>query len=93
MEIDRSPVAALNRAIAVANVHGLKAGIAVLDAISGREKLGSYHLLYAVRGDFEAQLGHYAAAAELFARARQLADTKSEQTFLEKRLSVGRAIR
>ena len=93
MEIDRSPVAALNRAIAVANVHGPKASIAVLDAISDREKLESYHLLYAMRGDFEAQLGHYAAAAELFARARQLADTRSEQTLLEKRLSVGLAIR
>jgi len=43
-------------------------------------------LLYAVLGDFEAQLGRWAAAADFFQRALQLAETKSEQAFLEKRL-------
>lgn len=93
VEIDNSPVVALNRAIAIAHVHGPAAGIAAVEAIRGHEKLESYHLLYAVRGDFEERLGRYSAAAESFERARQLADTKSEQDFLEKRLRACRAAR
>jgi RNA polymerase sigma-70 factor (ECF subfamily) len=91
LEIDSSPVVALNRAIAVANVRGPAAGIEAVNAICDREKLGSYHLLYAVLGDFEVRLGRLAAAAEFFQRAAELADTKSERTFLEKRLRACRA--
>ena len=86
VEIDASPVVALNRAIAVANVHGPAAGNEAINAIRDREKLESYYLLYAVLGDFEMQLGRWSAAAESFQRALELADTKSEQAFLEKRL-------
>ncbi len=86
VEIDDSPVVALNRAIAVANVSGAAAGLAAVHAIRGREKLESYHLLYAVQGDFEFRLGRKLAAAGFFQRALKLAETKSEQAFLEKRL-------
>ncbi|HZJ17445.1 MAG TPA: sigma-70 family RNA polymerase sigma factor [Chthoniobacteraceae bacterium] len=91
VELDASPVIALNRAIAVANVHGPATGIAAVSAIRDREKLESYYLLYAVLGDFEVRLGRRAAAAEHFQRALELADTKSEQAFLEKRLRDCRA--
>lgn len=86
VKIDGSPVAALNRAIAVAHLHGPAAGIAAIEAIRDRDKLESYHLLYAVRGDFEARLGNRAAAAESFQHALRLAGTKSERAFLEERL-------
>jgi RNA polymerase sigma-70 factor (ECF subfamily) len=86
VEIDASPVIALNRAIAVANVQGPADGIEAVNAIRDREKLESYYLLYAVLGDFEVQLGRLGPAAEYFQRALELADTKSEQAFLEKRL-------
>lgn len=86
VELDASPVVALNRAIAVANVRGAAAGIAAVEGIASREKLESYHLLYAVLGDFEARLGRTAAARAHFQRALQLAETSSERTFLEKRL-------
>jgi RNA polymerase sigma-70 factor (ECF subfamily) len=92
VEIDGSPVIALNRAIAVANVHGPTAGIAAVNTIPDRAKLESYHLLYAVLGEFEMRLGRKTAAASFFQRALQLADTKSEQAFLEKRLRDCRAV-
>jgi RNA polymerase sigma-70 factor (ECF subfamily) len=85
-EINRSPVVALNRTIAVANVHGPAAGIAAVRAIEDREKIETYHLLHAVLGDLEAQLGQRDAAADHFRRALALADTTSERAFLEKRL-------
>jgi len=83
--LDPSPVIALNRAVAVANVHGPKAGIEALEAIDGNQ-LTSYHLLYAVRGEFEHQLNNFPAAAANFRKALALTDLKSEESFLSNRL-------
>lgn len=86
MELDGSPVVALNRAVAVANVHGPKAGIEAVEAIQGASQLSSYYLLYAVLGEFEKQLNNFQAAIDNFRKALQLTDLASEQSFLSKRL-------
>jgi RNA polymerase sigma-70 factor (ECF subfamily) len=86
IEFDDSPVVALNRAVAVANVHGPEAGLQTVRAIRDREKLASYYLFYAVIGELEMRLNNYEAAAEQFRRAFELAETKSERAFLLKRL-------
>ena len=88
VEIDDSPVVALNRAVAVANVHGPKAGVEALEAIQNRGKLSSYHLLYAIRAELEIRLNHRETAVEFFRKALELAETKSERTFLTKRLKA-----
>jgi RNA polymerase sigma-70 factor (ECF subfamily) len=85
VELNDSPVVALNRAIVVANVHGPEAGFDAVDAIPGREKLESYYLLYAVLGEFEARMNDPLAAAGYFRKSLELAETKSEQLFLAKR--------
>jgi len=86
IEIDDSPVVALNRAIVVANVHGPKAGLDAVAGIAHREQLNSYYLLYAALGAFEAKLNHAQAAADHFRKSLELAQIKSEQKFLEQRL-------
>jgi RNA polymerase sigma-70 factor (ECF subfamily) len=86
MEFDDSPVVALNRAVAVANVHGAKTGLEAVRAIRDGKKLDSYYLLYAVIGELEMRLNNREAAAEQFRRAFELAETKSERAFLLKRL-------
>ena len=88
MEFDDSPVVALNRAVAVANVHGPKAGLEAVRAIRGREKLDTYHLFYSVIGELEMRLKHHEAAAQEFRKAFELAETKSERAFLLKRLQA-----
>jgi RNA polymerase sigma-70 factor (ECF subfamily) len=88
VQIDDSPVVALNRAVAVANVHGTKAGIEAVEAIRNRAKLATYYLLYAVLGEFEVQLNRGENAAAYFRRALELADTKSERQFLTKKLKL-----
>ena len=85
VQFDDSPVVALNRAVAVANVHGPGAGLEAVAGIQNREKLDSYYLLYAVLGEFQAQLNDPRAAAGYFRKSLQLAETKSEQRFLSKR--------
>jgi RNA polymerase sigma factor (sigma-70 family) len=84
--INPSPVVALNRAVALAKVNGPRAGIEAIEAIQMREELESYYLLYAVLGEFEAQLHHVEAAAAHFKKASQLAEVKSERVFLSKRM-------
>src|SRR5947199_7685253 len=88
VEFDDSPVIALNRAVVVANIHGPGAGLDAVAAIQGREKLDSYYLLYAVLGEFEAQLNDPLSAAGYFRRSLQLAESKSEQVFLSKRFQA-----
>lgn len=83
---DDSPIIALNRAVAVANMQGPKAGIEAVEAIRNRAQLDSYYLLYAVLGDFEARLENFAAAAGYFRQARELTELKSEQLFLWNRI-------
>src|SRR5215217_4845379 len=53
IEFDASPVVALNRAVAVGNVHGPKAGLEAVRPIRDSRTLNSYYLLYAVVGEFE----------------------------------------
>src|SRR5437762_9018756 len=56
LELDNSPVIALNRAVAVANVYGPQAGIDAVAEIHKANQLNSYYLLYAVLGAVEKQL-------------------------------------
>jgi RNA polymerase sigma factor (sigma-70 family) len=88
IEFDNSPIIALNRAVAVANVFNPAAGIAAVEAIRNRSQLDSYYLLYAVLGDFEAQQANYPAAAAYFRQALDLTPHKSEQLFLAKRIQA-----
>jgi RNA polymerase sigma factor (sigma-70 family) len=86
MEFDDSPVVALNRAVAVANVRGPKAGLHALQQIRDRKKLDSYYLLYAVIGELQMRLNNHKLAAEQFRKSFELSETKSERAFLLKRL-------
>ncbi len=86
MKFDGSAIIALNRAVAIAEVHGPQAGIEAVSAIKNLKSLGSYYLLHAVLGEFESRLNHSGTAAGHFKKALQLAEIKSEQVFLAKRL-------
>lgn len=86
VELDHSPIVALNRAVAVSHVHGPAAGMSAVKSLRDRRELQSYHLLYAILGEFEAQLHHPEAAAAYFRRALKQTTIASEQHLLQKRL-------
>lgn len=79
-----SPVAALNRAIAVGRVHGAQAGLDALVVVQG---LDAYLSLHTAHGAFAAELGQSQAAIAHFRRALALATLPSERTFLERRIA------
>jgi RNA polymerase sigma-70 factor (ECF subfamily) len=91
MEYDDSPVVALNRAVALANVRGPQEGLKAVRAIRDRDKLSAYYLFYSVIGELEMRLNNREAAAEQFRKAFELAETKSERAFLLKRLQQCRS--
>ncbi|MDB6036572.1 MAG: sigma factor, subfamily protein [Verrucomicrobiales bacterium] len=86
IRIDDSPVVALNRAVALARVHGPRAGIEAVECIRRPQSLESYYLLYAVLAEFESQMSDYQAAIGHLRKALQLTAQSSEQTFLSAKL-------
>ena len=81
-----SPVTEMNRAVAVAQVHGAQAGLDVLDNIPQRSALEGNHLYHAMRGTFAAELGQTAAAVAHFRQASKLALLPVERDFLARRI-------
>ena len=93
MGVDASPVIALNRAVALANVHGPQEGLKAVLAIRDRDKLAAYYLFYSVIGELEMRMNNRESATEQFRKAFDLAETKSERAFLLKRLQQCRDAR
>ncbi len=85
-EIDRSPVIALNRAVAISNVRGPPAALDAVTAIGSHESLNAYYLYHAVQAHLRYALGDFQKAAIGFRRAAELTNVTSEQLFLRRRL-------
>jgi RNA polymerase sigma-70 factor (ECF subfamily) len=81
MALAPTPVVALNRAVAVAEVDGPAAGLALVDGLD----LGHHHLFHAVRADLLRRLGRRAEAASAYDAALELVRSGPERTFLEGR--------
>jgi RNA polymerase sigma-70 factor (ECF subfamily) len=83
-----SPVVALNRAVAIAKVHGPAVGLAAIAPLERDRHLRRYHLLLAVRGQLLMELGRPADAAEAFRAALECECSEPERRFLERRMQV-----
>lgn len=81
-----SSVVSLNRAVAVAMVHGPQAGLEIVNGLAEAGDLEGYHLLHAARADLLRRLGSLAEAAESYRRALALATNESERGYLDRRL-------
>jgi len=91
-ELWPSPVAELNRAVAVGMAYGPARGLAVADALTAERQLETYPLLPAVRGDFLADLGRHAEAQQEFERAAALTRNERERAvFLDRAATAARA--
>jgi len=88
--LDPTPIVALNRAVALAEVQGPAAGLAAVDNLSS-SGLDSYHLLHAARADLLRRLGRGAEAGAAYATARSLTSNPVEQAFLDTRRAALRS--
>lgn len=80
--LTRSPIAELNRAVAISMAIGPAAGLTVTDGLRDVPALRNYHLLPTVRGDLLSKLGRSAEARAEFNRAAALTSNKAERTHL-----------
>jgi RNA polymerase sigma-70 factor (ECF subfamily) len=78
---DPSPVVALNRAVAVAEIDGPATALALVDALD----LGTYHIFHAIRADLLRRLGRDVEAAMAYETAIRLTDNAAERDFLRRR--------
>jgi RNA polymerase sigma-70 factor (ECF subfamily) len=83
LRVSRSPVVALNHAVAVAESGNPEHGLSLIDAVEGLEQ---YHLLHAARADLLRRLGRPVEAQVSYRRALELTRNPAERSFLERRL-------
>jgi RNA polymerase sigma-70 factor (ECF subfamily) len=76
-----TPVVALNRTVAFAEVHGARAALPLLDGLG----LDGYHLYHAIHADLLARVGDADGAAAALDAALVLTDNETERTALRRR--------
>jgi RNA polymerase sigma-70 factor, ECF subfamily len=80
-----SPVVAVNRAVALAEIEGAASGIAALDALQSDDRLAEYQPYWAARAGLLAAAGNAAAADEAYEQAIGLEHDPAVRRFLDRR--------
>lgn len=83
VRLDPSPVIALNRAIAVAELDGPEVALAVVDRLE--DKLAGYHAYHATRADLLRRLGRSQKSRAAYDKAIELAGNTAEVAYLTRR--------
>jgi RNA polymerase sigma-70 factor, ECF subfamily len=78
-----SPIVEMNRAIAVAEIDGPDAGLAILDRLD----LDHYRYFHSTRASLLRRAGRHSEADHAYRRALDLAQTEPERRFLQDRLA------
>ncbi|MFD0685249.1 RNA polymerase sigma factor [Actinomadura fibrosa] len=86
-----NPMVTLNRAIALAEVEGPQAGLALLSALDGDERMAGHHRLLSVRAHLLEKTGDLAGAHDHYRRAAKATASLAEQRYLESRAARVRA--
>jgi RNA polymerase sigma-70 factor, ECF subfamily len=82
----RTPIVALNHAVAVAMSEGLEQGLGMIDQLGERGELESYHLYHAARADLLRRLGRRSEALASYHRALAEASNAVEIRYLRRRI-------
>jgi RNA polymerase sigma-70 factor (ECF subfamily) len=83
-----SPVVALNRTVAVAEVHGPARALAEVEALEREGRLATYQYLPAVKADLLRRLGRTAEAGTAYRQALDMTGNEAEREFLTGRLDA-----
>ncbi|HTO54740.1 MAG TPA: RNA polymerase sigma factor [Myxococcota bacterium] len=87
LRIDRSPIVALNRAVALGMRDGPEAGLEAVDSVLGGGALERYSFAHAARADMQRRLGRLEEARVSYRSALELTRQPAERRFLETRLA------
>jgi RNA polymerase sigma-70 factor (ECF subfamily) len=87
-ELTGSPVAALNRAVALAETRGPASGLAALDALAGDARLAEYQPYWAARAELLARSGDTSAALDAYQQAIGLEREPAVRRYLQQRAAL-----
>jgi RNA polymerase sigma-70 factor (ECF subfamily) len=88
LELTPSPIVRLNRAVAVAKVHGSEAALRELDRLADEPSLRNYYLYLAIRARLLWELGDRISASHLYREAMRAQCSEPERQFLSTRLEA-----
>jgi RNA polymerase sigma-70 factor (ECF subfamily) len=88
LELSRSPVVAINRAVALAHVRGAGAALESLDVLASDSRLADYQPYWAARAELLAQTDARADARAAYERALGLERDAAVRRFLQRRLAA-----
>lgn len=88
LQVHRSPVIELNRAVAIAMRDGEACGLELIDGLMQQGDLAGYYLAYSARGALLLRAGRREEAIAAYTTARSLATQVQEQRFLDRRLAA-----
>jgi RNA polymerase sigma-70 factor (ECF subfamily) len=83
IRVDLSPIVALNRAIAVAELDGPEVALAAVNRLE--DKLAGYHAYHATRADLLRRLGESQQSRAAYDKAIELAGNTAETAYLTRR--------
>ena len=86
LRLTDSVVVELNRAVAIAMLRGPQAGLALINALLGREELRDYHLAWSAKADLCRRAGHLDEARLAYRMAIEKSRQSVDRQFLEGRL-------
>jgi RNA polymerase sigma-70 factor (ECF subfamily) len=86
VRIHPSPVAHLNRAVAIAMRDGPEAGLAHINAVLEHGELANYYLAHSARAELCRRLGRTAEARSSYEKALALTQQEPERQFLQERI-------
>jgi len=85
MEVARSPVVAINRMLAIAEVQGAEVGLAALEELAADDRLAEYQPFWAARAELLARASEFGEAREAYQMAIGLERDPSVRRFLQQR--------
>ena len=86
--LSQSPVVAINRAVAIAEIHGASAGLDVLSSLEADSRLAQYQPYWAARAELLARTGAFAQARHAYEIAIGLERDEAVRRFLDARRSA-----
>jgi RNA polymerase sigma-70 factor (ECF subfamily) len=84
LTLEPTPIIALNRAVAVGEVEGPAAALALVDELD----LGGYYLFHAIRAELLKRLERRDEAASAYQAALKLSENTAERDFLQHSLAA-----
>ncbi len=87
-QVADSPIAKLNKAVAVLQVHGPQQALDILNDLVPEKAIQSYYLYHSLLGELYAQLNHKDQAKQSFEKALRLTQSDPEKKILKNKIAA-----